>query len=216
MGDRVEGGEHVREAETDLEDGQKLRIEHRFPEAVRILSRGSERASAILAPQHLKEMLDKQLRLAKLGRLATDLHHLADLFRFSYGTTPPAGEEARNLVSKVPAIWAKRNLLLKPEGVALDAELEQGIRTDLLELAIVWADLPVRLASKSTVNEALREACRLLDQAKATCGASPALNRERRAYAKALGEIGSFHEPDIPPAPPGSTMTWGDPTSARD
>ena len=191
--------QHVREAETDLEDGQKLRIEHRFPEAVRILSRGLERASAILAPQNLKEMLDKQLRLAKLGRLATDLHHLADLFRFSYGTTPPAGEEARNLVGKVPAIWAKRNLLLKPEGVALDAELEQGIRTDLLELAIVWADLRVRLASKSAVYEALREACQLLDQAKATCGASPALNRERRAYAKALGEIGSFHEPDTPP-----------------
>ena len=191
--------QHVREAETDLEDGQKLRVEHRFPEAVRILSRGSKRTSAILAPQHLREMLDKQLRLAKLGRLATDLHHLADLFRFSYGITPPAGEEARNLVGKVPAIWAKRDLLLKPEGVALDAELEQGIRTDLLELAIVWADLRVRLASKSAVNEALREARRLLDQAKATCGASPALNRERRAYAKALGEIGSFHEPDAPP-----------------
>ena len=94
-------------------------------------------------------MLDKQLRLAKLGRLATDLHHLADLFRFSYGITPPASEEARNLVGKVPAIWAKRNLLLEPDGVALDAELEQGIRTDLLELAIVWADLRVRLASKA-------------------------------------------------------------------
>ena len=124
-------------------------------------------------------MLDEQLRLAKLGWLATDLHHFADLFRFTYGITPPAGEEARNLVGKVPAIWAKRNLLLKPEGIALDAELEQGIRTDLLELAIVWADLRVRLASQNAVNEALRDACLLLDQAKATCGSSPALNRER-------------------------------------
>ena len=58
----------------------------------------------------------------------------------------------------------------------------------------------MRLASKSELlTRRYAEACRLLDQAKATCGASPALNRERRAYAKALGEIGSFHEPDIPP-----------------
>src|SRR5208282_2656645 len=99
---------------------------------------GSEHASSMLVPQHLKEMLDEQLRQAKLGWLAADLHDLADLFRFTYGITPPVGEKARNLVGKVPAIWAKRNLLLKPPGVAPDAELQQAIRTDLLELAIVW------------------------------------------------------------------------------
>jgi tetratricopeptide (TPR) repeat protein len=89
--------------------------------------------------------------------------------------------------------------LLKPEGVVLDAELEQSMRTDLLELAIVGADLRVRLASQGAVNETRREACRLLDQAEATCGPSPALNRERRAHAMALGESGSFPEPDTPP-----------------
>lgn len=191
--------QRVREAETDLDDGQKLRLDHRFPEAVRILSRGSARAGSIFTPQHLKEMLGEQLRLAKLGSLATDLHQLADRFRFNYGITPPSAEENRNLVDKVPAIWAKRNLLLKPEGVLLDAEIEETIRTDLLELAIVWANLRVRLATKSAVNEALREACQLLDQAIATCGPSPALIRERRDHGKALGEINSFQGPEIPP-----------------
>ncbi len=191
--------QHIHEAETDLEDGQKLRAEHRFPEAVRILNRGLERASTRLAPQGLKDLLGKQLRMAKLEQVATELHHLADLVRFRYGITPPAAEEARNLIGKISAIWAQRNLLLKPEGVTLDAELEQGMRTDLLELAIVGADLSVRLASKGEVNAALREARRLLDQAEAACGPSPALSRERRAYARALGELGSFQEPDTPP-----------------
>ena len=190
--------QRLSEVETDLEDGQKLRLEHRFPEAVRILSRGSQRASSFFTPSNLKDSISKQLRLAKLGQVAIELHHLADLFRISYGVTPPAGEKARNLVGKVPAIWAKRSLLLKPEGLTIDAELEQSIRADLLELAIVWADLRVRLASKSDLEEALREACRLLDQARATCGPSPALTRERQAYAKALGEKGSPEEPASP------------------
>jgi eukaryotic-like serine/threonine-protein kinase len=191
--------QRVREVETDLDDGQKLRVERRFAEAVRVLSRGLERASAIPVPDHLEGMLSKQLHLAKLGQKAGELHHLADLVRFWYGSTPPAGKEAQNLIAKVPAIWEERNLLLKPQGEALDAESEQGIRTDLLELAVVWADLRVRLASKSEVDEARREAWRVLDQAEAICGPSPALNRELRAYAQALGETRSFHEPD--PAP---------------
>ena len=157
------------------------------------------RASSLLAPQHLKDALEQQLRLAKLGQLATDLHRLADLFRFSYGIAPPQGQAARNLVGKVPAIWAKRDLLLKPAGIKPDAKLAEAIRTDLLELAIVWADLRVRLASQGAANEARRDACRLLDQAEATCGPSPALNRERRVYAHALGEIGSPREPEVPP-----------------
>jgi hypothetical protein len=191
--------QRLREAETDLDDGQKLMVEQRYTEAARILSRGTVRASSLLAPQHLKDTLDHQLRLAKLGQLATDLHRLADLFRFTYGIAPPEGQAAQRLVGKVPAIWAKRDLLLKPAGIAPDPKLEEAIRTDLLELAIAWADLRVRLASPSAANGARREACRLLDQAQATCGPSPALNRERRVYAQALGEIGSPREPEVPP-----------------
>jgi tetratricopeptide (TPR) repeat protein len=191
--------QRVREVETDVEDGQKLRVERRFSEAIRVLNRGLERASTLPAPDYLKGLLNSQLRLAKLGQKAADLHHLADLVRFWYGITPPAGDEAQNFVRKVRAIWEERDLLLKPKGQSLDTEIEQGIRTDLLELAVVWADWRVRLASKSEVDDARREALRILDQANAICGPSPALNRERRAYARALGQARSFQEPDPNP-----------------
>ena len=74
---------------------------------------------------------------------------------------------------------------------------EERIRTDLLELALVWADLRVRLASKDRSEEARREAIEVLDQAEAVCGPSPALSRERRACAEKIGR----HDPSLGPEP---------------
>lgn len=191
--------QRVNEALTDLEDGEKLCLEHRYPEAIRILTRGSERASALVAPQNLKDSIRKQLRLAKQGQIAVDLHHLADVLRFSYGISPVASEKAQKLVGRVPALWAKRDLLLKPEGITIDADLQQGLRADLLELALVWADHRVRHAPESERDVALRDACRLLDEAKETCGSSPALNRERRVYARTVGESVLPDDQDVQP-----------------
>jgi serine/threonine protein kinase/Flp pilus assembly protein TadD len=191
--------QRVLEAEADLEDGQNLCAEHRYPEAVRILSRGSERARLTLAPAALRERLAEQLRMAKLGGLATDLHQLAELFRLAYGVTPPSKEAAARLLGKVPAIWSKRDLLLNPAGVALEDQTQQTVRADLLELAVVWADQRVRLAAKADLTIALRDACRLLDQAEASCGASPAVRRERQRYGQALGEKSADPKPAEPP-----------------
>ena len=190
--------QRVRELETDLEDGRKLCLDHRFPEAVRILGRGSERASAFLAPRNLKESLVSQLQLAKLGQTAVELHYLADTFRYSNGIVPHGAGKVQNLVGKVPAIWAKRNLVLKPEGLTLDVDLVKGIRADLLELVMDWTAHQVWNAPTKTRDKALRDACQLLDQAEAACGPSPALKRERRAYAKALGGSGFSDEVDTP------------------
>jgi eukaryotic-like serine/threonine-protein kinase len=187
------------EIESDLEDGQKFRTERRFPEAVRALRRGLEHTATIPAVSHLRRPLRKELHLAQRGQKAADLHHLADLIRFQYGITPPAGGEAWDLVRTIRAIWEERDLLLASEQGTLDPEIEEGIRTDLLELAVVWADLRVRLASKKEIDEARREALLVLDQAGASCGPSPALNRERRAYTRALGRLDPSHGPE--PAP---------------
>jgi tetratricopeptide (TPR) repeat protein len=184
---------------SDLEDGQKVRIERRFSEAVRVLRRGLEHTDTVLPLSHLRRSLNKELRLAQRGQKAAELHHLADLIRFRYGITPPAGEEASVLIRNIRTIWEERDLLLKSEQGTLDAEIEEGIRTDLLELAVVWASLRVQLASKNDVDEARREALLVFDQADASCGPSSALNRERRAYTRALGWPDPSHGPE--PAP---------------
>ncbi len=62
-----------------------------------------------------------------------------------------------------------------------------------------WVAHQVWNAPATTHDKVLREACRLLDQAEAACGPSPALKRERRVYAKALGGNGFSDEVDSPP-----------------
>ncbi len=188
-----------REIETDLEDGRRLVSEHRFSDATRILSRAWERSSTVPLSNHLTALLANQLHLARLGLKATELHQVADLVRFWYGVTLPAGEEATVLARKIRLIWEERDLLLQLKDGDLDAETEQGIKTDLLELAVVWAELRVELASKAEMDESRREACHWLDQTEAVCGPSLALNRVRRAYTQAVGIVRPVQEPD--PAP---------------
>ena len=153
--------------------------------------------AALPAAGHLAGPLDRELRLARRGQKAAALHSLADLIRFRYGLDPPSGGEASTLIRDVRSIWQERDLLLRSEDGKVDTGTEESIRTDLLELALVWADLRVRLASKDQAEEARREAIEVLDQAEAACGPSPALSRERRPCAEKIGR----HDPSLGPEP---------------
>jgi tetratricopeptide (TPR) repeat protein len=191
--------QQIREVETDLEDGRRLVSEHRFSDASRILNRAWKRSSTVPLSDHFTALLTKQLHLAKLGLRATELHQVADLVRFWYGVTLPAGEEAKELAHKIGLIWEEHDLLLQLKDGDLDTETEQGIKTDLLELAVVWAELRVELGLKADVAEARRDVCDWLDRAEVVCGPSLALNRVRRTYAQALGIVRPAQELD--PAP---------------
>jgi serine/threonine protein kinase/Flp pilus assembly protein TadD len=191
--------QRLHEIEIDLADGQALRLEHRFPEAVRVLSRGLQRTASLPTTRGLAGLLDGELRLARRGQKAAVLHRLADLVRFRFGLDLPASGEASNLVRDIRAIWREKDLLIESAEGKLDADTEEAIRTDLLELAVVWADLRVRLASTADRDAAKREAIEVLDQAEAACGPSPALTRERRNYAQALGQVNTFSKPEPTP-----------------
>jgi len=69
----------------------------------------------------------------------------------------------------------------------LALEVERRVRTDLLELAILWADLHVRLAPAEQLDQARRDALRVLTEAEAELDRSVVLSLERQAYAEALG-----------------------------
>ena len=190
----------VHEVETVLEDARQLRSEHRFPEAIRILNRGLERASKLIpASEPLEAALRTQIDQAKLGQETIKLHDLAEIVRFRYGVLPAAGEEARDLVRTIEAVWEGSDLLLKQTEESLDAKTRQSIREDLLDLAIVRADLTARLASPGQAEQAHREALTILDRAALSTGPSSALNRERRSHAQALKQAISSFEADLPP-----------------
>ena len=114
--------------------------------------------------------------------------------------TAPGGEEARDLIHQIKTIWEERSLLLKPDQDNRDAETEQRIKTDLLELVVVWADLRVRTTPESEITQSTREALEILDQAALHLGPSPALNRERQFYAQVLGLPRSPQNPESSPS----------------
>ena len=191
--------QRVWEISTLLADGQNYCSDRQYAEAVRVLSRGLEAAESVPFLDRMSRTLVAQLRMARRGQKAAELHGLADLIRFRYGIAPPTEEEARTLVRHCRAVWEEREGLIRPRDGVLAPETERQIRTDLLELAVVWADLRVRLASPDTADEARREALCVLDEADAAFGPSPALDRERRTYAHALGRADLSDGPGLAP-----------------
>ena len=165
-----------------LEDGKLARAGGRFEEAIRALGRGLESAAPIPATEHLKRSLSAELRLAKRGRFAEELHGLADQIRARAGLDLPTEPEGKALMQLCAHVWERRDRLLAPGAPRSDLA-EQTIRTDLLELAAVSADLRVRYAPASAVAEARTDAVRLLDLAETVCGSSFTIDARRQALA---------------------------------
>jgi tetratricopeptide (TPR) repeat protein len=163
-----------------LEDGRRARSGGRFADATRSLGRGLESAAAFPAPLDLKESLRSELRLAEQGRLADDLHDLADRVRARYGVELPSRAEGETLLRLCRAVWERKTQLLAG-GIPPAGEAQRAIRTDLLELAAILSDLCVAFAPAGGLADAKRDARRLLDEAEVLCGPSFALDARRDA-----------------------------------
>jgi len=120
-------------------------------------------------------------------RIADELHTLVDRLRFSDGLDSLPADRLRKLEAGCREVWQGRARLTDHPTAPLAPEIEQRVRTDVLDLAILWADLHVRLAPAEQRDQARREALRALTQAEAEFGSSVVLSRERQAYAEALG-----------------------------
>lgn len=195
--------QRVRALEACLEDGRNACAAGRYADAVRALTRGIEQSQATPGQERLSDALANQLRAARTGQLARELHELADLLRFRYGLDPPARQDAETLARHCRLIWQQRGVLAAEARGARAAGTEPTIRTDLLELAVVWAGLLVRIAPPGQLATARREALHLLEQAEASFGSSPSLRRERRSLGQALGEAARAEEPE-----PGPRSAW--------
>jgi len=173
----------VQEIEATLEDGRRLRESGQPAEAARTLGRGLKRARAVTATGALYDALKEQLSLARRGQMAGVLHDLAELIRFRYGIDLPAPEEASALLRDISAVWKQSDLLVWPPKTALDPATEQAIRTDLIDLAVTWAEIRVGLELPGDAETARAEACSFLNMAAKACGTSQRLDRMRRSLA---------------------------------
>ncbi len=155
-----------------LRDGRQQLQDREYTEAVRTLTRGLDLAEGVPGGHDLKQELRARLRLAQRGQaarrreqVARDLSALADRIRFLYDPNSLSPGEARALEERCGALWEMRDLVLERSAAELQPGAEQRARTDLLDLAILWADLRVRGAGPAGPRRARQEALAVLDEA---------------------------------------------------
>jgi eukaryotic-like serine/threonine-protein kinase len=179
--------QRVHELEETLNKSRAYLAAAQYLQAEDTLKHGLTLAGSTPAFETWRRVYDEELRVVLRDRKAAELHRLADLVRFRYGLAPKPSDEAHALLDRGREIWEARGLLLGSISGRREPEVEPRIRTDLLDIITVWADLRVRLAPASEAGEARREALARLEDAAALLGSGPALERLRRAYGKALG-----------------------------
>jgi tetratricopeptide (TPR) repeat protein len=165
-----------------LEDSRRSRAAGRYDEALHASRRGLDGAESLPGATELIRSLEQEALLAQRGRTADELHRLADLIRFRYGIDPPPLEDALALARQCQAVWERRNQLVARRG-ARESRSDEQVRTDLLELAAVWADLRVRAAPASEADRARGEALLTLGEAEDLIGPSLALDIRREEFA---------------------------------
>jgi serine/threonine protein kinase/lipoprotein NlpI len=173
-------------AQAALAEGQGRFQQQEYRAAVAIWKRGLALAEDIPFGQSLALELRQHLRLAERGQAARELHRCAERVRFLCGADvlPPAA--ARVIEARCRSFWERRHDIKERLGPAPDAHWQQQIETDLLDLAVLWTDLRVRLAPAAAADAARREALAVLDEAEQLLGPSCVLCYERQAQAVAL------------------------------
>ncbi len=173
------------DAEAALAEGRGQMERRAYGEAVRTLARGKAQADGLPWSAGLAPALDAQLRRARRARAAEGLHALAERLRFFAGADAYPAGELEGLDVQCRAAWEDRDLL--------GGNDEEPLRGDLLDLALLWADLKRRVGPRE-------EAEAILAQAEERLGPNAALSRERRRLSgAAAGE-------DVPAA--GPTAAW--------
>ena len=125
--------------------------------------------------------------LLQRQQTADELHTLVDRLRFLDGLESLPVDRLRKLEAGCSEVWRGRSRLTNQATAPLAPEIERRVRTDLLELAILWADLHVRLAPAEQLDQARREALQVLAQAEAELGSSVVLSQGAADLRRGIG-----------------------------
>jgi tetratricopeptide (TPR) repeat protein len=153
-----------------------------YDEAARVAEQGFALTARFSGTAARADVFRAQILRARQGRAARELHQLAEQVRLACGSEHLSRQGLQDLERCCSTIWHARAALL-PAGVP-QALPPETLRADLLDLAVLGADLRVRLGGTP---EARQDALRLLDEAEKEFGAGPALLLEKQRHALSLG-----------------------------
>jgi serine/threonine protein kinase/Flp pilus assembly protein TadD len=170
-----------------LQEGTELLEQHKYDEAAGVLKRSLAIAEDIPFSRYLITEAKRQLRLVERAQAAQQLHKLTNVIRFRCGVEHVSAATSRALEAQCREFWEKRDLIIRSVSSASNSELADQARGDLTDLAILWTDLHVRLASSAEIDAARREGLKRLAEVEELFGPSRILCLERRSLAVPLG-----------------------------
>jgi tetratricopeptide (TPR) repeat protein len=173
------------DAATALQEGQQYRLARKYVEAEAAFGRGLRACAGLPGCEELARELTEQQHATQRERLAEDLHLLADQARELFDVNSLSPAACRTLEEGCRRVWDRRFDIRALRGTDLDGQLEERVQTDLLDLAVFRANLHIRTEGKEGAEQALR----ILGEAEAMAGPSPALALERHACALACGDL---------------------------
>ena len=170
-------------ARAALDEGRE-HLQRRDYAAARAASRrGLALAEGLPLHGDLAESLRGQLRVADRAEAGTQLNRLVERLRALDGADGHPTAEARSVEALCRALWQRRELIARRLD-APAAEAEQ-LRADLIDLAVLWSDLRVRLVRKGEVAAARTADLEVLAQAEELLGPNCVIDAERRRHGGA-------------------------------
>jgi tetratricopeptide (TPR) repeat protein len=182
--------QQIEQARTALHDSRVQQARGEWEGALRSLQRGQSMIQALPWRSDLALELDHVRQQAEQARINADraeavrlLHQLANRIRFLHGGSAFPPSDLRRLATPCRDLWDRRDTIVERLAPAPSA-LDPAVRDDLLDVALFWADLQLRLAAPGEEEAGRRQARTVLAQTEALFGPSAVLEEER----KRLGE----------------------------
>lgn len=175
-------GERLQEASRALTHGKEELESRDLVMAIDEFKRGQVAAAWLPGARDLKQALSTELAIARHARMAESLHAMVEQLRQVEPFDGLALDERRNLSTSCESIWQVRSQILPASGAP--ASRRHGrLESDLLDLALLWAELKISLPASAASGDPQRQALRLLDEAEALCGPCAILDLVREEYA---------------------------------
>jgi tetratricopeptide (TPR) repeat protein len=188
-------GQRLGKAHIVRAEGIELLRGHRYREAEDAFRRALDLTEDAPFQAELRRDLRNQLRLANRAQAAQELHRFVEQIRPLYGADGLGTAPLQQAEGHCRTFWHQRDRIMERLAGQPDQEQEQQVRTDFLDLTLLWTDMRVRLAGADAT--AHRQAVAVLDEAERLFGQSCVLDHERRDHAAALGQTVTISE--VPP-----------------
>jgi len=160
------------QAQHDLDDRQ-------YNAAIEQLETGLNSARWLPWQAELQQLLKNRLELAKRARLTQTLASVVEQLRFADSMPEVSEPELKRLDAACRDIWQARSAIVAFEKDQTNATIVARLSTELLDLAMLWARVQVRLGD----NDSQARVTKILGEAEALFGSRDILAFAHRAYA---------------------------------